>query len=168
MLSDSLHQKLNDQLNFELESAYVYFSMAAYMDSLSLDGFASWMKLQAQEEVGHAMRIYNYLNDRGKAAMMLAIKQPPTEFKNVLDVFNIALGHEEKLAARLNTLSQEALTEKDNTTYTFLEWFLTEQVEEVSTVSTICDKLKMIGDNGYGVLMLSNELGLRKPEPEAQ
>ncbi len=165
MLSDTLHTKLNEQLNFELESAYVYFSMAAYMDSVSLDGFASWMKLQAQEEIGHAMRIYNYINDRGKAAVMLALPQPPTKFKSVLEVFKTALGHEEKLATKLNTLSQEALSEKDNTTYTFLEWFLTEQVEEVSTVSTICDKLEMIGDNGYGVLMLSNELGQRKPEP---
>ncbi len=167
MLQKDLEQKLNEQLNFELESAYVYFALAAYMDGESLDGFASWMKVQAQEEIEHAMRIYNYLNDRGSKVVLAALPQPKGDCESVLDAFEIALAHEIKLSERLNDLAEVARSAKDNTTYTFLEWFLTEQVEEVSSVQTVCDKLKLIGDNGYGLLMMSNELGERKPGEEA-
>ena len=166
MLNDKLTQMLNDQLNFELESAYVYFAMAAYMDHESLDGFASWMKVQAQEEIEHAMRIYNYLNDRGARVVLAAHKQPKGDFNSILDVFENALKHEILLSERLNELAGVALDSKDNTTYSFLEWFLTEQVEEVSTVQTICDKVRLIGDNGYGLLQFSDELGARKPGDE--
>lgn len=168
MLSQSLIDKLNDQLNFEFESAYVYFSMATYMEGKSLDGFAHWMKLQAEEEVTHAMRIYKYLNDLGAKVVLQEIKKPPSDFSSVLDAFEIALKHEEKLARRLNEIAGVALEEKDNTTYQFLEWFLTEQVEEISSVGTVCDKLRLIGDNGHGLLMLNNELGSRQKEAEGE
>ena len=168
MLQKDLEQKLNEQLNFELESAYVYFALAAYMDSESLDGFASWMKVQAQEEIAHAMRIYNYINDRGSRVTLASVPQPKGNFESVLDAFETALAHEIKLSERLNDLAEVARGAKDNTTYTFLDWFLTEQVEEVSSVQTICDKLKLIGDNGYGLLMLSNELGQRQPGQEGE
>jgi ferritin len=141
--------------------------MAAYFDSLSLDGFSHWMKTQAQEELGHAMRMYQYLSDRGVPAEMLAIPAPQTKFDSPLAAFEKALEHEKMLAATLNEISEVALSCKDNTTYSFLEWFLSEQVEEVALVSTVIDKLRMIGENGFGILMLSNELGQRKPEEES-
>lgn len=166
MLQQSLVEKLNDQLNFELHSAYVYFAMAADMDHRSLDGFANWMKIQAQEEIQHAMRIYNYVNDRGAKVELAAQAQPKGEFASVAEVFEVALQHEVALSERLNELAGVALELKDNTTYSFLEWFLTEQVEEVSMVQSICDKVKMIGDNGYGLLQLSDELGKRQPEAD--
>ncbi|MCB0352610.1 MAG: ferritin [Bdellovibrionales bacterium] len=168
MLSPALVERLNDQLNFELESAYVYFSMAAYMEGQSLDGFAHWMKLQAEEEIGHAMRIYKYLTDLGANVTLEAIKKPPCDFSSVLNAFETALKHEENLARRLNEIAGVALSEKDNTTYQFLDWFLTEQVEEISSVGTVCDKLRLIGDNGYGILMLNTELGARQKEPAPQ
>jgi ferritin len=164
MLGNQLQERLNEQINVELQAAYLYFSMAAYFDSLSLDGFAHWMKTQAQEEVTHAMKIYQYLSDLGVAAEMLAIPAPATKFESPLKAFEIALGHEKKLARILNELSGLALEEKDNTTYSFLDWFLTEQVEEIALVGGIVDKLKLVGDNGLGLLMLSNELGQRQPE----
>lgn len=166
MISETLNEALQDQLNFELESAYLYFAMGAYMDSLSLTGFSHWMKMQAQEEVQHAVKIYNYLNDRGARVKMLPLPAPKNDYTNVLEVFEAALGHEKKLSSKLNVLADAALKERDNTTYSFLEWFLTEQVEEVSMITTICDKLRLIGDNGHGLLMLNNELGGRQPEAQ--
>lgn len=164
MLSDTLHSELNQQINRELESAYIYFSMAADLESRSLDGFAHWMKTQAQEEVAHAMKIYQYLIDQGCKVTLLALPQPQTEFASPLEVFEKALEHEKKLADSLNKLSDLAMQEKDNTTYSFLEWFLTEQVEEIATASAIVDKVRMVGDNGHGLLMLDTELGRRQLE----
>jgi ferritin len=162
MLAANLHEALNKQINVEFGSAYLYLSMAAYFDGKSLDGFSRWMKEQAKEEVTHAMKIYRYLDDRECEITLLALPQPITKFTSVLDAFEKALEHERKLADGLNDLAGIALSAKDNTSYSFLEWFLNEQVEEVSTVATICDKIRMIGDNGHGVLMLNNELGQRK------
>lgn len=162
MLSDSLQNELNLQINRELESAYIYFSMAADLELRSLDGFAHWMKTQAQEEVAHAMKIYQYLIDQGAKVTLLALPQPQTEFSSPLEVFEKALEHEKKIADSLNSLSDLAMKERDNTTYSFLEWFLTEQVEEISTASGIVDKVRMVGDNGHGLLMLDSELGKRQ------
>lgn len=166
MLNETLHNLLNEQLNLELYSSYAYLSMAAYMDEKSLDGFAHWMKLQAEEELQHAQKIYNYMADVGAKITMLAIKQPPVDFTSPLDAFTQALDHEKHLAVELNKISIEAGKAGDNTTVTFLDWFLTEQVEEVAQTSSICDKLTLIDDNGHGLLMLNNELRERKREEE--
>ncbi|RMG40664.1 MAG: ferritin [Candidatus Dadabacteria bacterium] len=168
MIGKRLADELNKQINIELFAAYQYFSMAAYCEAKSLDGFASWMKVQAQEELSHALKIYDYLIDRGATVTMLAIEQPKVKFNSVLDAFQTALKNEEDLGTRFNELSEIAREEKDNITYSFLKWFLDEQVEEVALVSSVIDKLKLIGDNGYGLLMLSNELGQRQPEPTAE
>jgi ferritin len=167
MLKENLQKMLNDQLNLELYSAYAYYSMAAYMDNKSLDGFAHWMKLQAEEELQHAQKIYNYLCDTGSKVTMQAIKQPPVEFSSPLDAFKQALEHEKHLAVEINKISVAASQSQDNTTVTFLDWFLTEQVEEVAQTSTICDKLEMTGDNGHGILLLNNELRERQREAAA-
>lgn len=164
MLTPQLHEALNKQVNLEFGSAYLYLSMAAYFDAQSLDGFSQWMKEQAKEEVMHAMKIYQYILDREGEVTMLAIAQPITKFSSVLEVFEKALEHERKLADALNDLAGITLQVKDNTSHAFLEWFLNEQVEEVATASTICDKIRLIGNNGHGILMLNNELGQRKGE----
>lgn len=160
-IDEGLAQELNKQLNVELEAAYLYLSMSGYLSSCSLDGMAHWMLLQSKEEVEHAMKFFNYLLDRDYTPRMLPITQPKVEFTSVLEVYQTALENEQKLAGVLNDLAETALQKKDNTTYQFLEWFLTEQVEEIATCNTIVDKLKLIGDNGYGLLMLSGELGQR-------
>lgn len=164
MLNEKLQKELIQQINREFEAAYIYLSMASYMESLSLDGFSHWMKLQAQEEIGHGMKIYNYLNDLGVRVTMGAIPEPPNEFSSVLEAFEMALAHEKKLAKELNEISFSAAEAKDNITVTFLDWFLTEQVEEISSTDTICDKLRLVGDNGHGMLVLNNEMLQRKPE----
>ncbi len=167
MISQAMHEALNTQINRELFSSYQYLAMAAYFDSQSLDGFSHWMKAQAQEEVQHAMRIYDFLCALGKPVNMLAIEQPKIQFKSSLEVFENALAHEQQLARALNDISDLAMREKDNTTYSFLDWFLTEQVEEISLTGSIVDKIRLIGDNGFGLLMLNNELGKRSDVQDA-
>lgn len=166
MLSDKLTKELNIQIGRELESAYLYFAMAGYCKSISMDGFEHWMLLQAQEEMAHAMKIYRFINDRGGRVLPPALPQPRSNFNSLQEMFETALINEQDLDQKLNLLASSALAEKDNTTYTFLEWFLTEQVEEVSSCTTILDKIKLIGNAGYGLLMLNDELAKRQPEPE--
>jgi ferritin len=162
MISEKLVQEFNQQICREFESAYLYLSMAAYCKSQSLDGFENWMLLQAQEEIGHAMKIYNYVLDRGRQVTLAALPQPRSTFKSMQEVFQVALDNEVDLDKKLNGLANAALAERDNTSHVFLEWFLTEQVEEVSTCNTILDKLKLIGDNGYGLLALNDEMAQRQ------
>lgn len=164
MLSEKLQKMLNKQLNLELYAAYTYLAMAAYMDGKSLDGFSHWMKLQAEEELQHAQKIYNYLSDLGADIRYEALQAPPQDFESTLEVFETALAHEKKLAVELNSISVAASADKDNTTVGFLDWFLSEQVEEIASTGTICDKLALIGEDGQGILLLNNELRQRQRE----
>ena len=166
MLNKKLAEELNKQINIELQAAYLYFSMSIWFDFKSLDGFAHWMELQAQEEVAHGTKIYNYLSDLDFKVTLLPIEKPEAEFKSPQDAFQMALKNEKDLMEHLNALSKLAMEKGDNTTYTFLEWFLTEQVEEISLCSTMLDKLKLIGDNGYGILMLNSEMAARTSSAE--
>jgi ferritin len=166
MLTEQLAKELNQQINREFQSAYLYFSMAAFCKSRSMDGFEHWMLLQAQEEIAHGMKIYRYMNDRNAPVTALAMAQPQTDFNSMKQIFEVALHNEEDLDRRLNKLASQALDAKDNTTYQFLKWFLDEQVEEVATCTGILDKLTLIGDNGYGILMLNEEMMKRQPAPE--
>lgn len=160
-MDKKLAQELNKQINIEMQSAYLYFAMAVYVDGLSLDGCARWFRLQAQEELGHAQKIYQYLMDTGQPVKLLAIDEPKQNFKTLRQTFEVALGQEEELATRFNKLAEMSLDSKDNATYSFLKWFLDEQVEEISSCRTIVEKLKLIGDSGGGLFMLSKELGAR-------
>ncbi|MCB0309619.1 MAG: ferritin [Bdellovibrionales bacterium] len=162
MISDKLATALNQQINSELQAAYLYLAMSAYFNSRSLNGMAHWMLMQSQEELQHAMRIYKYLSDQGVKTELLELAKPTNTFSGVQDVFEHALANEKLLAEKLNSLAGMALNEKDNTTYSFLEWFLTEQVEEIATCNTILDKLKLIGESGHGLLLINNELGERQ------
>lgn len=161
MISGEMQQSLFKQLNDEFSSAYLYLAMSAYCNHIDFNGAANWLKQQYEEEQMHATRIYNYLIDQGANVVLQAIPQPPNEFGTILEVFQASLSHEQKMTERLNNISDQALKEKDHATYNLLQWFVNEQVEEEATVSEIISKLKLVKDDGYGLLMIDNELGSR-------
>jgi len=161
MISAPMQKALAEQLNLEFYSAYLYLAMSAYCNHIDFNGAAHWFKLQYEEEHLHATRIYNYLTEQGVHVTLKTIKQPPNEFGSILEVFQASLKHEQEMTASLNDLSDQALKEKDHATYNLLQWFVNEQVEEESTVSGIISKLKLVKGDGYGLLMIDNELGGR-------
>ena len=166
MISQAMEKALFDQLNHEFYSAYLYLAMSAYCSHLEFNGAADWLKLQYEEEHIHATKIYNYLVEQGVHVVLKEVEQPPSEYGSVLDVFTASLTHEQSMTARLNDLSDQALKEKDHATYNLLQWFVNEQVEEEATLGGIISKLKLVKDDGYGLLMIDNELGGRSA-PEA-
>ncbi|MCB0337723.1 MAG: ferritin [Bdellovibrionales bacterium] len=166
MLTKEIAAALNQQINNEFQAAYLYLSMSCYCEEKSFSGMAHWLRMQAQEEVSHGMKIYTYLNDMEQSVTMQTIPQPKIKFEGLQDIFESALESEKKVASDLNQIATLALEKSDQMTYSFLKWFLDEQVEEISSVGTILDKVKLIGDQGYGLLMLDNELGSR-PAGEA-
>jgi ferritin len=159
---------LNSQINAELYSSYLYLSMSAYCDSQNLAGMANWMRIQAQEEHTHAMKFFDFVNERDGRVLLTQIEAPKTEWTSPLDVFEETLAHEQKVTGLINDLVDLSLEEKDHASNTFLQWFVTEQVEEEATAKTILDKLKLIGDNPVALYMLDGELGQRTlPSPTA-
>lgn len=157
MLDPTLEQALNEQLNREQYSSYLYLAIAAHFETAGFPGFATWMRAQADEEHVHAMKFFDYLNDRGGRVRLQAIAEPPLDFGTPLAAFEASLAHE-----RFITESIEALYEgADRSTQAFLDWFLTEQVEEENTVSTIVDSLRLAADSGPALLLLDRELGAR-------
>lgn len=164
MLSERMLKALNEQLNRELYSAYLYFAMAAYFEDLNLEGFANWMKAQAEEELGHALRFYNYIYDRNGRVELKVIEQPPKEWESPLAAFEAAYKHEQFISKCINELAALAEEEKDYSTRAFLEWFINEQVEEEANVKKIVDKLKFAKDSPQVLFMLDQELGQRQPQ----
>ena len=166
MLSKKMEELLSEQLNIEFYSAYAYLSMSAYCRSISMNGCAKWLYAQAQEEVVHAMKFYDFISDRHGTLNLLPIKQPKAGFSSLLDVFEQALGHEKHVTAQINEIVGAALSESDHTSHAFLQWFLTEQIEEEATVGDIVESMKLVKDSGQGKLMLDRELGTRTfPSP---
>ncbi len=161
MLGEKMQDALNKQLNNEIYSAYLYMSMSAYSTFIGLKGFANWFMVQYQEEMTHAMKIYNYINDQGGQVKLMALAQPMTEFESPLDMFEKTLEHEKFITKCINELVDLAISEKDHATNIFLQWFVTEQIEEEGNDNDIIAKLKLIGDNGNGLLMLDKELATR-------
>ena len=161
MISDEMQKALYRQLNDEFSSAYLYLAMSAYCAHIDFSGAANWLKQQYEEEQMHATKIYNYLIDQGAHVVLEQIPKPANEFGTILDVFKASLAHEQTMTGKLNNLSDQALKEKDHATYNLLQWFVNEQVEEEATVSEIISKLKLVKDDGYGLLMIDNELGAR-------
>ena len=161
MLSKKIQTALNDQINAELHSAYIYMAMSAYFEDVSLPGFAHWMKSQAIEEMAHAMRIYNHIVDRDGRVILQPIKEVPKEWKSPLGAFEAAYDHECYITKRIHDLVEIALNEKDRAAYTMLEWFVDEQVEEEATAKGIVDQLKMMGDSGSVLFMIDRELAQR-------
>ncbi|MDP2172404.1 MAG: ferritin [Candidatus Cloacimonadaceae bacterium] len=161
MISKSLETAINEQINRELYSEYLYISMQAWFKHENLDGFANWMDAQGKEERFHAMKFFHYLLDRGAKVKLTAIEQPAVDFGNPLNAFKMALEHEQFVSKSINNLMDLAIKENDHGTKSILQWFVDEQVEEEAVADKIVSKLKMIGDNMQGVFMLDNELGQR-------
>ena len=160
-LSTVLHKQMNDQIKNEFHSAYVYLSMAAYMETVNLQGFAKWLRVQAREEAGHAMRIFEHLIDRGAAVTLQAIDAPSQKFSSPLAVFEQVKAHEVGVTKSIHQLYGLALEDKDYPSQVFLEWFVSEQVEEEKTSAHILESLRMIGDNRSALLLMDRELGDR-------
>jgi ferritin len=163
MLTGKMQAALNDQLNAELYSAYLYLSMNAYFKSVNLDGFANWMYYQAQEELEHAMKFYDFIIQRGGKVQLLQIEAPPTEWDSPLAVFEATLEHEEKVTGLINNLVDVAHEERDHATNIFLQWFVSEQVEEEESVGGVLEQLKLMGDAKGGLFMIDRELAKRSP-----
>ena len=169
MLKEKIEKALNEQINAELYSAYLYQSMAAYFEDKSLDGFARWMDLQAEEEMAHARKIYDYVNERGGRVILDGIEKPKNEWNSNLEVFEDSLAHEEKITAMINDLVALANEENDYATHSFLQWFVDEQVEEEDNVGAIVDKLRLVGDSTQSLFMMDDKLGARTgSEAEAE
>ena len=166
MLKERIEKALNEQLNAETYSAYLYLSMAAYFEHKGLKGFANWMETQALEELTHAKKFYDFINERGGRVKLDKIDAPQTEWKDPLDAFNAALKHEEYITSRINNLAALAEEEKDRATIIFLQWFVSEQVEEEANVKDIVDKLELVKDSPNGIFMLDRELAQRTFTPE--
>lgn len=162
MLSKVVEDAINEQIKNELYSAYLYLAMSAHFEAANLPGSAHWMRLQSQEEVEHAMKFFDYVNERGGRVVLQAINQPPVEFKSPLEIFQQALEHEQKVTGMINNLYALAVKENDYPTQVMLQWFIEEQVEEEKSAGDVVEQLKMIGDHTHGLFMLDRQLGARE------
>lgn len=161
MISKKTEGALNEQINAELYSAYLYLSMEAYFESVSLPGFANWMRIQTQEEVMHAIKIYDFVNERSGRVILKAIEQPQSQWQSPLDAFESVYKHEQKVTGLINNLVNLAIEEKDHATNAFLQWFVNEQVEEEKNASDIVGKLKLIEANPQALYMIDKEMAQR-------
>lgn len=161
MLKQTIEDALNKQINEEMFSSYLYLSMASYFESINLLGFANWMHVQAKEEMTHAMKFYAYVNERGGRVKLAQIDAPKTDWANSLEVMDEVLAHEQKITESINNLVNLAIDEKDHASNIFLQWFVTEQVEEEASVSDVLNKLKLMENAPGGLFMLDRELSAR-------
>lgn len=160
-LSATIQAALNDQLRKELNAYYLYLSMAAWFGHRNYEGFATWMRAQALEEQAHAMKIFEYIEDRGGRVLLEALDAPRRDFSSPLDAFEAALEHEARVSASIIAVYELAATEKDYASQTMLQWFITEQVEEEKSSTRIVETLRMIGPNANGLYLFDKELGRR-------
>ena len=161
MLSEKMQTALNNQMNAEMYSSYLYLSMNAYFKSINLEGFANWMLAQAQEELMHAMKFYDFINQRGGRVTLAQIEAPPVEWTAPLVVFEDTLKHEQKVTGLINDLVEVASAEHDHATQIFLQWFVSEQVEEEDSVNGVLEQIKLLGDAQGGLFMIDRELAKR-------
>ncbi len=164
MVTKKIESAINGQIQAELYSSYLYLAMSAYCQKLNFKGFASWLQKQAEEEVGHAMKFYKFLLDRGGTVELRAIDKPPVSFASPLKVFQQAYAHEQKVTGLIGKLYELAKREKDYAFEQFLLWFIDEQVEEEAQTAEISGILSSIGDSGNGIWMLDHRLGKRGKE----
>lgn len=161
MPNQKVLKALNEQLNAELFSSYQYLAMAAFFETQNFKGFSQWMKMQSSEEYAHAMKFYDFIQEINGTVELQKIDSPTLSWNSPLEVFEGALNHEKTISAKINNLYELAMNEKDYPTTIFLQWFITEQVEEEATSTDIVERLKMIGDNKNGLFYLDRELGFR-------
>lgn len=162
MVAKKIHAGFNEQINHEMYSAYLYLSMAAYFHSMNLDGFAGWMRVQAREEMVHAMKFFDHLRDRDARVELEAIDRPKLKWTSPLDAFKAAYEHEKFITGRINGLCKLAEKEADYPARVLLDWFVMEQVEEEASASRVVEMLGRIKDSGSGLVMLDKELGKRE------
>ncbi len=168
MIGKKMEDALNDQINAELYSAYLYLAMAAYFDSANMAGFASWMRVQTQEETAHAMKIFDFVSERGGRVVLKAIEEPAKEWKSPLAAFKAAYEHEQYITGRIDDLVNLAIKEKDHASNAFLQWFVNEQVEEETSVDSVVQQLTMAEKAPGALFMMDRELGQRTFTPPAQ
>jgi ferritin len=160
-MDKKLQKVYNDQIKNELYSAYMYLSMAAYFDNKNLSGFGHWMKEQYKEEVSHAMKMYEFLNDRGVRVLLQAIPQPPLDFSSAVEIFAKTLEHEKKVTSLIHELTALSKKINDYASEVFLQWFISEQVEEEKNALAILETLKMVKPDSAGMVMLDKQMGKR-------
>lgn len=168
-MNEKIREAFNKQINAELYSSYLYLSMSAYFETINLPGLAQWMRCQSQEEIVHAMKFYNFVNERGGKVVLTAIDGPPTTWESPQNVFEEAYKHEQKVTGMINDLVDLAIQEKDHASNNFLQWFVGEQVEEEDSADKVVQSLKLAGNQGGGLFMIDRELATRvftPPPPE--
>ena len=166
MLSKKLQEALNRQINEEFYSSYIYLAMAAWLEDRNLDGCAHWMRMQAEEEHQHAMKIFEYVVDRGGRVELFAVKEPPKTWNSPRAVFEASLEHEKFMTESIGKLADLAIAERDHATNNLMQWYVSEQVEEEAQVDDILRKLEMMGTEGPGLFLMDRELKTRqKPAP---
>ena len=161
MLSKTIHEAFDTQIKHELESAYLYLSMSSYCNATNFTGFGKWLRMQAQEELGHAMKLFDYVHHRGGSASLKAIGEPKATFSNLLELFGLVLEHEQRVTSLIHKLYEMTLKENDYASQIELQWFITEQVEEEQTATMIVEQLKMMSDNKAMVLMMDRQMATR-------
>jgi len=160
-MKQKMAKAVNDQINKEMYSGYLYLAMSSYFQTLNLTGAAAWMRVQAQEELGHAMKLYDHLIERGATVTLEAIDAPPSTWDSPLAAFEAAYEHEQKVTGMIDNLVRLAREKEDYAAEAFLQWFVSEQVEEEASVSDVVNKMKMVGEAGGGLFMIDRELGQR-------
>ena len=163
MITKKMETDLNGQINKEFYSAYLYLAMSAYCNKLGMPGAEHWFRMQYDEEVIHMTKMFDYVMQHGGDVRLLQIDQPPHDFGTVLEAFEGSLAHEQFVTKSINELLDVAVEERDHATQVFLQWFITEQVEEEANVKEIVDRLKMVGDNGGALMMIDDKLAQRLP-----
>ncbi|MEI6679751.1 MAG: ferritin [Mariniphaga sp.] len=161
MIKKAVEEALNEQINAEFQSAYLYLSMSAYFQATGLAGYANWMRVQYQEELAHATRFFDYVNERGGRVQLSPIQDVQVDFSGVINVFEETLVHEQMVTSLINRLMDISIQESDHATKSFLQWFVDEQVEEEANVEQILNNLKLIKGEGQGLLMMDREMKTR-------
>lgn len=166
-MNKKIEETINKQISAEMNSSYLYLSMAAYFESINLPGFANWMEVQAQEEMFHAMKFYRYIFDRGGRVELMSIEKPPLKWSSPVHAFDETLKHEKKITNMINDLALLAIEERDLITHNFMLWFLNEQVEEEKNASMLLEKLRMIENSADALFLIDKELATRVFTPPA-
>lgn len=161
MISKNLENAINEQINFEFYSAYTYLAMSAYAEEIDFPGAANFFKIQAQEELDHARKMYDYLFQKGGKVVLEAIEKPKAEFDNLLNIFEEGLKHEQTVTKRIYNIANIALDEKEHATMSFLSWFVDEQVEEEENFTNLVKKIKRASGNEANLYMIDDELATR-------
>lgn len=164
MIGKKMQDAMNKQINEELFSAYLYLSMAAWAEKSNLPGAASWMRKQSGEEMEHAMKFFNHLNERGGEVELMPVEGPQKEWASILEIFEASFTHEQHISACINDLYGLAVEEKDYASQVFLQWFIEEQVEEEASVDEVVQKLRLVSGSKNGIFMVDRELGKREDD----